>query len=202
MAAPRRIFLGERNGAKEAAVETASQVRVQAQGTGREIWLAGAGAGALAGLAMMAFMMGAAALDGAGALDPLRAVGTAFRGEDASRIGIGAVAWGIVVFLGVGAALSIAFTAIVPRDMPLSSSVVLGAGCATFWMALAVKVLIPWLAPVLALEMPRHGGAWVIAHAVFGAVAGIAPWLRRRVGQGAAHRPEGRTGVLRPRTSP
>ncbi len=46
------------------------------------------------------------------------------------------------------------------------------------------------------------GGSWVVAHTLFGAVMGIAPWLRRRIGARSARRPEAtHAGVLRPRTS-
>jgi hypothetical protein len=175
-----------------------------ASGTGREILRAGAAAGALGGVAMMAFMMAAAALDGDTALAPLRAVGTTFREAEALDGGAGTIAWGVAVFLLFGAALGVAFAAAVPRSMDLPSGMVLGAGVGLLAMAFLVRLVVPRVAPVLAASMPRHGGAWVIAHAVFGAVAGIAPWLRRRIGgelrrRAAAPSPPSRP--LRPRTS-
>jgi hypothetical protein len=150
---------------------------------------------------MMAWMMAAAALEGDAALEPVAAVGTAFRGDDASRTGAAAVTWGVLLHLSLGAILGVVFSAIVPRDMPLPSSMMLGAGSALFWLGLVVQI-IPRVAPILDSEMPRHGGAWVVAHAAFGAVLGIAPWLQRRMGERAGRRAgPGRPGVLHPRTS-
>jgi hypothetical protein len=183
-------------------VEATTRARGPADGGG-EIWLAGIGAGVLGALAMMAFMMAAAAVEGDSALDPVAAVGSAFRGSDAERTGAVAVAFGVVLHLALGAVLGVAFAAIVPRDMPLPCSLTLGAGAALFWLAFVVQVT-PALAPVLDAEMPRHGGAWVIAHGIFGAGAGIAPWLRRVIGARHGRRREvaSRGTVLRTRTSP
>jgi hypothetical protein len=183
-------------------VEATAQVRGGERGVRGEVRLAGIGAGALGAIAMIAFMMAAAALEGSSPLDPIAAVGTTFRGEDAARTGALTIAWGAAVHLLVGAALGMAFAAVVPRDMPLPSSIVLGGGSALFWMAIAVKVLVPAFAPILLVEMPRHGGAWVIAHAVFGAVTGIAPWLRRRIAARPRRAAPERAAPLRPRTSP
>jgi hypothetical protein len=175
----------------------------EANGAVREIVVAGIAAGALGGIAMLAFMAGAAALDGDSALGPLRAVGTALRGREALDGGAGTIAWGVAVHLLMGAALGVAFAAIVPRAMETASGMLLGAGVALVAMAVIVPVLIPRAAPALAAAMPRHGGAWVIAHAIFGAVAGLAPWLRRRMG-GAVRHPVAEGSPprpLRPRTS-
>jgi hypothetical protein len=170
----------------------------------RELLVAGATAGALGGVAMMVYMMGASALEGDSALSPLRAVGTTFRGLDALEGGFSTIAWGAVLPLLVGAGLGVFLAAVVPREMELSSGMVLGAGFGLLAMALFVRTVIPWAAPALASSMPRHGGAWVVAHAVFGAIAGIAPWLRRRIG-GPVRRPAAGSmpppRPLRPRTS-
>jgi hypothetical protein len=173
-------------------------------GAARETFAAGVAAGVLGAVAMMAWMMGASALDGDSALAPLRAVGTTFRGPEALQGGAGTIAWGVALHLLIGAALGVAFAAIVPRDMELQSGMILGAGVAILVMAVAIQVVLPRVAPLLRASMPRHGGAWVIAHAIYGAVAGIAPWLRRRIGGGVPGRvePLERTPALRPRTSP
>lgn len=181
-----------------------ARVSVQRDGTGGEIWRAGVAAGALGAVAMILWMMGAAALDGDSALAPLRAVGTTFRGREALQGGAATVAWGVAVHLLVGLALGIAYAASVPRDMTVPAGMVLGAGMGLLVMALFVSVVIPRVAPALASAMPRHGGAWVIAHVVFGTVTGLAPWLRRRIGGPVRQRagaPTGHSGPLRPRTS-
>jgi hypothetical protein len=159
----------------------------------------------LGAIAMMAWMMAAAALDGDGALSPLRAVGTTLRGPEALQGGAGTIAWGVLLHLAVGAAFGVVFAAVVPRDMELQGGVVLGTGVAIILMAIVIPLVLPRVAPLLKASMPRHGGAWVIAHAIYGAVAGIAPWLRRRIGGRVAPRriePPQRAPALRPRTSP
>ncbi|HEX9401092.1 MAG TPA: hypothetical protein VF912_13360 [Anaeromyxobacter sp.] len=174
-------------------------VRVARTGMRGEVWMAGAVAGLLAAATMIVFMAAAAALDG-DALGPLRAVGSTLRGREALSGGAGTIAWAVLLHLAVGAALGVAYAAVVPRDMPLHSSVVLGAGCALVVMAFAVQLLVPAVSPVLAAAMPAHGGAWVIAHVLFGAVAGLAPALRRRIGAARATGARG-MALLRPRTS-
>lgn len=165
-----------------------------------DVLSAGCAAGLLAAVAMILFMAAVGAWDGGDALGPLRAVGSTFRGQEALAGGAGTIAWGVLLHLVVGAVLGTAFAAIVPSDMPLHSSVVLGAGCALVVMSFAIPVVVPRLSPVLAGQMPVHGGAWVIAHALFGAVAGIGPALRGRVGAGRRARRRD-APVLRPRTS-
>jgi hypothetical protein len=170
----------------------------------REILAAGAAAGALGGVAMMVWMTGAAALDGDSALAPLRAVGTTFRGREALEGGAGTILWGVAVHLIVGALVGVGFAAVVPRTIETPAGMVLGAGVGLLAMAVFVRLVIPWVAPALASVMPRQGGAWVIAYALSGAVTGIAPWLRRRIGsrmrQHAAE-PAAPQRPLRPRTS-
>lgn len=157
---------------------------------------AGAAAGALAALAMVVFMAAAAAWDG-DVLGPLRAAGTAFRGT-AALDGPATIAWGLVLHLVVGVGLGTVYALVLPSDFSTVAAVVLGAGCALVLMGLAMAIVVPVVAPVLAAAIPRHGGAWVIAHAVFGAVAGTAPALRRRFGA----RRGGRRGLpLEPRTA-
>jgi hypothetical protein len=153
----------------------------------------------LGAVAMTAFMMAASALDGDSPLSPLRAVGSTLRGPQALEGGAGTIAWGVLLHLAVGASLGVLFAAIVPRDLTLPAGMVLGAGAAILVMAMALQVVVPRVAPLLRASMPRHGGAWVIAHAVFGAVTGIAPWLRRRTGRLVV--PGERARPLRPRTS-
>jgi hypothetical protein len=172
-------------------------------GRRRDVWKAGVLSGVLAAVAMMAFMAVVSAVDGGAPLDALRAVGTTLRGADASTEGPLPVAWGAFLHLVVGAGLGVAFTALVPKDLGGSASAVLGAGSGLIAMAFALMALVPRLAPGLQPRMSAHGGAWVIAHALFGAVLGLGPWLWRRMEERTRPgRPEERPGVLRPRTSP
>jgi hypothetical protein len=182
-------------------------MRIEEAGNGsagrrRDRWAAGVAVGLLAAVAMMAFMAAVAAIDGS-ALDPLRAVGTSFRGTDPSTAGPLPVLWGIVLHLAVGAAFGLAFIAVAPRETTGPAGAVLGAGYAIVVMAFVLPFVVPALAPALHERMPAHGGAWVIAHALFGAVAGLGPSLRRRISERPGRRaPRPGPGVLRPRTSP
>jgi hypothetical protein len=169
-------------------------------GDRRDRWTAGVAAGLLAAVAMMAFLAAVAALDGS-ALDPLRAVGTSFRGSDPSTAGALPVLWGLVLHLAVGAAFGLAFTVVAPRDTTGPAGAVLGAGYALIVMAFALPFVVPALAPGLHARMPAHGGSWVIAHTLFGAVAGLGPALGRRI-SGRQRAPREGPGILRPRTSP
>ncbi len=108
------------------------------------------------------------------------------------------MAWGVLLHLVVGAVLGVVFSAVVPSDHTLASAMVLGAGCNLVVMSFAVALLVPRVSPTLSAALPLHGGAWVVAHALFGAVLGIAPSLRRWL-----HAARGRPAhlSLRPRTS-
>jgi hypothetical protein len=159
--------------------------------------------GLLGALVMMAFMAIAAGVGG-DALDPLRAVGTSFRGDDATRAGAGPVVWGAVVQLALGAASGAALAAVFPKDLTAPASVTLGGGSGLILMAFALSSVAPAVAPLARPLMSPNGGAWVIAHALFGSIAGLAPWLHRRIRAGGARRtaPHERAGALRPRTAP
>jgi hypothetical protein len=182
-------------------------MRIEEAGNGsagrrRDRWAAGVAAGLLAAVAMMAFMAAVAAVDGS-PLDPLRAVGTSFRGSDPSTAGPLPVLWGIVLHLAAGAAFGVAFMAVAPRATTAAAGTVLGAGYAIVVMALVLPFIVPAVAPGLHARMSAHGGAWVIAHALFGAVAGLGPAIRRRMAERPGRKaPEAGPGVLRPRTSP
>jgi hypothetical protein len=184
-------------------VQTA-ELRTEAAiaGGGESGWRVGTAAGLAAAVAMMAFMAVAAGLDG-DALDPLRAVGTSFRGEDATRTGVVPVVWGTFLHLAIGAAFGAAFAAIAPKDLTAAAGAVLGAGAALLLMGFVLSAVAPIVAPLARSLMSPNGGAWIVAHAALGAIAGLGPWLHRRMRARAARRaPEERAGVLRPRTAP
>jgi hypothetical protein len=190
----------ERAARKEAVVEMARARTEAAAASGGSVWRAGAATGSLAAVAMMAVMvLGAGDGD---PLDPLRAVGTSFRGEDATRTGALPVVWGAVLHLAIGAAFGAAFLATFPKDLTAAAGAVLGAGSALLLMGFVISAIAPLAAPMARTLMSPNGGAWIIAHALFGAVAGLGPWLRRRLRERGTRRAPDAPKVLRPRTSP
>jgi hypothetical protein len=186
---------------KEAIVQTAKARTEAVAGHGGGTWRVGAAAGLLGAVVMMALMMLAAGLDG-DPLDPMRAVGTSFRGEDATQTGAVPAVWGAILHLAIGAAFGAAFLAVFPKDHTAPAGAVLGAGSALLLMGLVISALAPVVAPMARSLMSPNGGAWIVAHAVFGAVAGLGPWLHRRVRERGARRAPDARGVLRPRTAP
>jgi hypothetical protein len=67
----------------------------------------------------------------------------------------------------------------VPRDFgPVPAGVVL-AGAALLVMAAMATVVLPAVDPPLRAEMPAFGGAWVIAHGIYGFTVGAAAQLLR-----------------------
>jgi hypothetical protein len=172
----------ETQGTRRLAAELLGRDRPPARAA--ESWCSLAADGLVGATAMMAWMTAAASLQGDGALAPLRAVGSAFRGAEALPGGIGTIAWAAVLHLAVGAALGVLFGEVLPPVRQVPGAMVLGAALALGAMALAIELVLPHVAPVLRASMPRHGGAWVIAHAVFGAATATAPCLRRRLRPG------------------
>jgi hypothetical protein len=93
--------------------------------------------------------------------------------------GAAKLAFGAAVHLATAAALGVLYSAVVPRDFPTACAVGVGVGLALFALMFMMPVVVPWANPGFRGAMQAIGGAWVIAHAVFGAVLGAAPALRR-----------------------
>lgn len=140
---------------------------------------AGVLSGVAGGAAMAAVVVIAAAATGIAPLQPLAAIGETFVGPEALEGTAAKVALGALVHLAVSAAFGVVFAAVVPRDLPTGCAMGLGAGGALFAMGFMMSVMVPWANPGFAAAAQVMGGSWVIAHAVFGAVLGIAPRLRR-----------------------
>jgi hypothetical protein len=187
---------------KEAGVQTAKARAEVVVGRGGGDWRAGAASGLLGAVAMVALMMAAAGMDGGDPLDPLRAIGTSFRGEDATRTGVVPVAWGAILHLAIGAAFGATLAAVFPKDLTPAAGAVLGAGSALLVLGFAMTAVAPFVAPMARSLMSPNGGAWIVAHALFGAVAGAGPSLHRRIRERGARRAPGAGKVLRPRTAP
>lgn len=153
---------------------------VPAEAAGGDLLPGAAAGGVLAGVAMLAFLAAAAALDGRPPLGPLELVAAMFAGAEGAP-GAGALLGASLLWVVVSAALAVPFAAMVSRDHTASSAALLGMGYAAVVMAIATSVVLPWLNPEMRDRMPAMGGAWVIGYAVYGAGLGLVPWLRRRL---------------------
>jgi hypothetical protein len=126
-----------------------------------------------------------AASQGVPAVQPLQVIGASFVGPEALE-GPARIAFGALVHLGTSVAFGVVFAAIVPRDFPTASGIGVGVGWALFGLGFMMSTIVPWANPGFRGEMQDLGGTWVIAHAVFGAVLGMTPALRRRLARDPA----------------
>lgn len=158
-----------------------------AGGAARERGALGSGivGGLLGGAAMALFMSAAASAAGLPAWQVLRAVGTTFVGAG-SLGGTGQVLYGAALHGLVSAAVGLAFAGAVPRDFPPGSAAVLGLGYAFFLAGIMASLVIPAVNPGFREQVQPVGGAFVVAHALYGVVLGL--WHARggRTGPGAA----------------
>jgi hypothetical protein len=146
-----------------------------------EILVAGGAAGLAGGVLIILFMMLAALLDDRSALSALRPVGLTFLGDSAVEGTPLVTAWGIFVLLVVSALFGMVFTTLLAPGFPYGSSFVIGVGYAWVLMSVAAALVLPLVNPTLRDHMPALGGAWVIAHALYGVAVGAGPPLRLRV---------------------
>jgi hypothetical protein len=161
-----------------ARVEAARAAAPAADVVPRQQWLVGgATSGLLGGAVMALFLMLAAGVAGTPWLQPLAAVGTTLVGAEAP--GAGSAAWGAALHALTSVALGLGFAAIVPRDLPPVSAAVVGAGYAFFAMGIMASLVVPLVSPAFATAAQPAGGAWVVAHALFGMALGLS-WARRR----------------------
>lgn len=138
----------------------------------------------VAGAVAMIVVIQVGALSAGMALErPLQVIGWTFVGPDGVGAVAASVALGALAHLTAAVVLALVFTAIVAPDRDRTSSVGVGVGFALFALGIMMSVVVPWANPGFRGEMQAIGGTWVIAHAVFGAVLGLRPGLRRaRVG--------------------
>ena len=92
---------------------------------------------------------------------------------------IAALLYGVALHFAMSMALGILFTAILPGDFPAGTSSALGLGYGLIAAAVMTSAVLPEVNPLMRERMPDLGGAWVIAHGLFGLALGVAPPLRR-----------------------
>jgi hypothetical protein len=142
--------------------------------------LAGPAGGFAGGLAMAACLMLAAALQGLEPLAAIEPIGATFAGADAADGGEPSAALGVLLHLGVSALLGLLFAVVVPRDFPAKDAGVLCIAFAFVVMGFMASAIVPAVNPLLKSRFHDLGGAWVVAHAVFGFTTGSVCQLIRR----------------------
>jgi hypothetical protein len=140
--------------------------------------------GILCGITGAAAMVGVAAISATSEALPathaLEVIGESFVGPKALEGGA-KIAFGALVHLVAAVALGVLCASIIPRDFPRASAIGAGVGFALFALMFMMILVVPWANPGFRWGMQPIGGSWVIAHAAFGAVLGMAPWLRTRL---------------------
>jgi hypothetical protein len=164
---------------------------VSAQSAPRGALARGLIAGTLAGVVMAVFLAGAASLAGLPPLQPLRAIGATLGGPEALAGGSGPALVGAVLHLLLSAALGVAIAALIPSGLSPFGGSVVGAGYALFVLGFMASLVVPTVNPAFAAAAQPIGGAWVVAHVVFGATLGLALVVRFR---GDAPRPRDKPG--------
>lgn len=165
----------------------------------------GLAGGLLGGLAMAATMAIGAALGGLEPLDPLWPLADTFAGPGAGERGAGRFAAGFLIHLAFSGAVGVAFMVALPGDLAPHHAAAMGVGYALLLLAIMTSSVLPSVNPALRSHMPALGGTWVIAHALYGLVAGGAGQAlrhRRWHPRGARARPplpaSGRPSEVRP----
>ena len=143
-----------------------------------DLVVGGAGAGSLAGAAMLLWATVSAAFLDLSPAHPLELTGATFIGSEALD-GVPAMLYGLLLWAVVSAALGIVYAALIPRDFPFDGAALLGVGYSFVVLAMMTSVVLPGVNPDLHAELPAMGGSWVIAYVVFGVLLGLAPVLRR-----------------------
>jgi hypothetical protein len=148
-----------------------------------EILRSGALGGILGGIAMAGWMVIAATLEGMDPLEALEPMGSALGGPEAGDGGGQRLALGLLLHLLVAGAWGVVLAAMLGHEFPAGMAAGLGVGFAFFALGVMMSVVVT---DEMRAGMRPLGGAWVIAHAVYGLVAGwSAQRLRQRLYAGA-----------------
>ncbi|HEU4382951.1 MAG TPA: DUF6789 family protein [Anaeromyxobacteraceae bacterium] len=172
-----------------ARVGTLNEASALAHAVGRRGAVAsGIASGLLGGAAMALFLAAAASAAGVPARQVLEAIGTTFVGAGGLG-GAERALYGAALHALVAVAAGLAYTAVVPRDLPPASAAVVGVGYALFLAGIMTSVVVPLVNPGFREAAQPIGGSWVMAHAVYGAVLGLWYARRGRAAGGPANEP-------------
>ena len=140
---------------------------------------AGATAGILAAVLMMAFLMAYSSAIGEGPTMPLKALGALVYGVEALIAGSTAMAMGAAIELGFSMVLGILFGLAMSRRSSVILTMLAGilVGVVT-WVAMELYVL-PQMDPTMAARIALMPMAYFFAHVLFGIGLGLTPLFVR-----------------------
>jgi hypothetical protein len=151
-----------------------------------EVLASGILPGVAGGAAMLAVAMVGATLQELPVLHLLDVTGESLVRPGAFDGASTKLTFGALVHLGASIGWGILLAAIVPRDFPTASALGVGVGLALLALMFMMSLVVPWANPAFRSGMQDIGGSWVIAHAVYGLVLGMAPAFRRWFARDAA----------------
>lgn len=141
---------------------------------------AGAAAGLIGGLAMAAWVVGTAPVQGVNWTVPLQLLGTPLVGHVPFGPAGAAPIYGLVLHLTVSALLGLLFGAALPHTRSAGLTLLLGLGYALVVMVIATGLVLPVVNPPLRTALRTMTGPWVVGHLLFGASLALVPALRPR----------------------
>lgn len=140
---------------------------------------------------MMVVAMVGALVEGLSLAHPALVVGEALVGPGTLG-GAARLVYGLLVHLAVSVVLGVLFAALVPRDFPFASAIGIGVGYSLLvFMFILMPLMVPWANPGFRDGMQGIGGTYIVGLAVFGAVLGTGPGLRRWIAAKAPIVPPG-----------
>jgi hypothetical protein len=148
----------------------------------------GISSGLLGGAVMAVSLALAASAAGMPGVHPLKVMGAAFVGPEAFGGGWGPVLYGAALHALMSIGLGLVYAAVVPRDLPPLCAAVVGIGYAMFVAGIMASSVMPTVNPGFRAAAQPIGGAWVMAHALFGAALGLS-YTQRRSSRDAARGP-------------
>lgn len=158
--------------------------------TGRGVWIGGAIAGIIAGLALGAFAMMYAAIMGMGFWAPLKMIAATLFGDPALIGGVGVIMTGLIIHMMVSAVFGIIFAALLPRGAGGGTALLAGVAYGFAIWAVMTYLVLPWANATMYPRVQMLMGSFIFEHLLFGAVLAITPGLVRRY---SARVPEVRT---------
>jgi hypothetical protein len=141
---------------------------------GRSLLFSGCVAGLAGGVAMAAYLVFAAAVQGMEPLTALEPMGATFRDAVEPSAGDGSMLFGLFLHLAVSAMAGLLFVSVLPRNFSPGNAAFICVGFAFAMMGVMTSCIVPAANPVLKESFHDLGGSWVIAHALFGFTVGYA----------------------------
>lgn len=140
---------------------------------------AGATAGLLGGMAMLAWAVGWAEVRGGHWIAPLQMLGAPLLRRLPLPSGSGPIV-GALTHLLVAAVLGLIFTVLLPYTRSVGLILLLALGYAVLVMGVITIAVLPLVNPPLRAAVSGTAGSWLAAHVLFGLSLSLVPALRTR----------------------